>query len=495
MEADIQIIKVDEVHVKVLANPGIKMELSDAFTFMVPGYQHMPLYRNKQWDGKIRLLNLMNGVIYLGLTWEVAEVAKKLGYTVSIDPALEITNDIPETIAHDIAKKHNLPSNKTPRDYQEKVVYEALKHNRRLILSPTSSGKSLVAYLMTRYYTDKNLRTLIIVPTIMLVNQMAGDFVEYNNNQPMDIYKIKGGVDKEKITSSITVSTWQSIYKMPKKWFEQFNVVICDEAHQYKSKSMTEIMEKCSRIRYKIGMTGTLDNFQTNQLVLKGIFGPVVKMVTTQQLIERGTLASFDIRILNLQYPEAQRKVMAGAEYQPEIKWLVENRARNRYITNLAKSLDGNVLLMFNFIEHGEEFMRLLEGCGKKLHFIHGGVDGDKREAIRKEIENTTGNIAVGSNGTMSTGVNIVNLDYLILGSPSKSKIRNLQTIGRVLRKGGSKTKARMFDIGDNLTWRKKPNYAQLHLNERIKLYAQEGFEYKIYNVEISDETNLLKDD
>jgi superfamily II DNA or RNA helicase len=271
-----------------------------------------------------------------------------------------------------------------------------------------------------------------------------------------------------------------------KDWFAKFNVIIGDEAHLFKAKSLTSILEKLPDCKYRYGFTGTLDGTETNKLVLEGLFGSVFEVTQTKKLIADKTLADFGIVAIVLQYPDAIRKQTKGKTYQEEIDFIVTNESRNKYIRNLAHSLSGNTLILFQFVEkHGKVLYPLLKKEGKNVHFIHGGIGAEEREDVRRFVETSDDNIICASYGTFSTGINIKRLDNIIFASPSKSKIRNLQSIGRVLRKSSSDSKATLYDIVDDLQWKQTKNFATKHFMERVSIYNDEGFEYKIYNVNI----------
>jgi superfamily II DNA or RNA helicase len=121
----------------------------------------------------------------------------------------------------------------------------------------------------------------------------------------------------------------------------------------------------------------------------------------------------------------------------------------------------------------------------RKIFFIHGGVDAEERELVRSITENEKDAIIVASYGTFSTGINIKNLHNVVFASPSKSRIRNLQSIGRVLRKGKNKTGAILYDIADDITYKSKKNYTLNHLIERIKIYNEENFNYEFITVKL----------
>lgn len=477
----VNIERVNEVYIRVRTESGIKMELSKHFEFEVPGAKFSPAYRNKIWDGKIRLFSAMTGMIYSGLLPHIVKFCATRDYECEVDAQLKPDEAVQDTAGYDLAKEFDTLYE--PRDYQNNAIVHALKNNRSLLLSPTASGKSLIIYLLSRFHAEQGRRVLIVVPTISLVTQMATDFVEYNKNRPLNIHKIMGGVEKN-VDAEYTITTWQSVFKEKKDWFSKFDMVVVDEAHLAKAKSITGIMEKMPDCKYRYGLTGTLDGTQTHKLVLEGLFGAVFDVVKTKTLIDDKTLADFKIKSVVLSYPDAIRKANTGKTYQEEIDWIVRNESRNRFIRNLAWSLPGNTLILFQFVEkHGKVLHPILAREDKTIHFVHGEVKAEDRENVRHITETTDNNIILASYGTFSTGINIKRLDNIIFASPSKGKIRNLQSIGRVLRKG--KEKAALYDIVDDLQWKNRKNFAVLHFIERVKIYTEEGFDFKIYNVDI----------
>ena len=335
-----------------------------------------------------------------------------------------------------------------------------------------------------RYY---NARTLIIVPTTSLVSQLSSDFADYGFDSDSRVHKIHAGQSKHSSLDT-TISTWQSIYKMPKEYFRSFDVVIGDEAHLFKAKSLISIMSKLIECKHKFGFTGTLDGTQTNKLVLEGLFGAVKKVTTTSELIDQKHLAEFKIKAIVLSYDEETRKIVSKMDYQAEIDWIVRNPARNKFIKNLALSLKGNSLLLFQFVEkHGDVLFDMIKKAadGRNVYYVAGKTETEDREYIRKIIETETDAIIVASSGVFSTGINIKNLHNVVFTSPSKSRIKNLQSIGRVLRKSESKTAATLYDIADDLSYKAKQNYTIQHFKERIKIYSEEQFPYKIYPVSL----------
>jgi superfamily II DNA or RNA helicase len=483
--ANIIIQKKNEIYLKVETEPHIHQELSEYFTFEVPGAKFMPQYRNKYWDGKIRLYSNHNGEIYVGLLDKLVAWAKNCEYTVEFKNNKFYGSPFEENeliSVEGVSDYMKSISRHEPRDYQVDAVHDALKYNRKLLISPTASGKSLMIYSIVRYFVEKKHNILLIVPTTSLVEQMYKDFEDYGWNAEEYCHKIYSG--KEKSTNkNVVITTWQSIYNLPRSFFENFDVVIGDEAHQFKSKSLVGIMTKMDNTKYRFGFTGTLDGSQTHKWVLEGLFGPSYKVTQTKELIEKGYLSKLQIKVLLLKHNEHQFN-----EYEEEIQYLITHDKRNKFIKNLSLDLKGNTLILFNRVEtHGQPLYEMINSSAakdRKIFFVYGGVNAEEREKVREITEKENDSIIVASYGTFSTGINIKNLHNIVFASPSKSRIRNLQSIGRVLRKGENKNKAVLYDIADDITYKSKKNYTLNHLIERIKIYNEEKFNYEIIQID-----------
>lgn len=483
--------KVNEAFVRVDCEPSVAAELSVYFTFEVPGAKFTPQYRARLWDGKIRLFDRRTCQIYHGLIDYINAFAKEREYEVEYDSEVTTTINFSIQEATEFAKSLNIHSRGKSvevRDYQIIAFAKAIRNKRQLLLSPTASGKSLIAYLICRYMSG---RGLIIVPTTSLVEQLYKDFEDYSSengwNTEENVNKIYYGQDKS-LNKRIVISTWQSLYKLPKEWFADFDFVIGDEAHNFKAKSLISIMTKLDNCGVRIGMTGTIDGTKTHKLVLEGVFGPVKKVISTAELIEKKQLADFKIKVLVLKYPDEVCKKVKELSYQEEMDYIVSCDARNTFIKNLTLSLHGNTLVLFQYVDkHGKKLFDMInEKCDNRhCFFVYGGTDVDDREKVREIMEQENDAIAIASYGTFSTGINIRNLHNIVFASPTKSKIRNLQSIGRGLRISDKKDQAILFDLVDDMRYKSRDNYTLLHFVERVKIYDEEKFEYKMYKIEL----------
>lgn len=489
--ADVVVSLKDYSMLQVNCERGVAAELSDYFSFFVPGYKFMPAYKNKAWDGKIRLFNALAGELNAGLFVYLVEFCKDRQYTIDIEetdygfPFAE--KKINRDLLPDFYTHLKLPYE--VREYQHDAISTALDRHRAVLVSPTGSGKSLILYCLMRHVlgTEKG-KILVIVPTTGLVEQMYKDFADYGYDVENKVHRIYSGKDKT-TKKRVIISTWQSIYKFPKAWFEQFDAVFGDECHGFKSKSLSSIMNKSTEAKYRFGLTGTLDGTQTHKLVLEGLFGPVYEVTQTKKLQDDGTLAPLDITVLMLTYADNTRENFGNRTYQDEIDFIIKHDKRNKFIRNLALNQKGNTLVLFQRVEkHGEVLFNLIRDKaeeGRKVFFVAGKVDTDDREAIRQIVETQNNAIIVASLGTFSTGINIRNLHNIVFASPSKSQIKVLQSIGRGLRKSDDGSTTQLFDLADDLHWKTRKNFTLLHSAERVKIYNKQQFTYKIVKVDI----------
>ena len=440
--ANVIISKANEVFLRINAEPHIQYELRDHFTFEVPNAKFMPQYRGRNWNGEIHLFDLRSKRIYVGLLDKLVQFCENHGYTYKFldNEYYGSPFEVNEDISYEGVKDYMASiCNHSPRKYQIQGVYDALKHNRKMLISPTASGKSLMIYSLVRYYVAKERKILLVVPTTSLVEQMYKDFFDYGWDAESYCHRIYAGKEKEH-DLPVTITTWQSVYKLPRSFFVDYDVVIGDEAHLFKSKSLISIMSKLECAKHRFGFTGTLDGTQTHKWVLEGLFGPSYKVTKTDELIKQGHLSQLDIQCLVLKHPPQKFEV-----YNDEIEYLITHEQRNKFIKNLALDLKGNSLILYSRVEaHGAVLYDLINKNKKdnqKVFFVHGGVDAESREQIREITENEKNAIIVSSYGTFSTGINIRNLHNIIFASPPSRVYEISNQSGECLEKERTKLK------------------------------------------------------
>ena len=477
----IRIEKLNELTLKIFCEKDIAMEIYEKFSFQVPGYQYTPKYKKGIWDGQIHLFNLRNRTLPSGLLVYLFKLAKDNEWQITVDKSLRLDsfdNDI-EQFVEEVLPDLILE----PYDYQMDAFLKSIKLNRSLVLSPTGSGKSFIIYLIIRFLLNQVPgKILISVPSINLVRQMKTDFCSYESNRLIcdQCYELLSGASKS-TSRRVVIATWAMLYRQDVTFFTQFDVFICDEAHQADSMALGKIISMMPHVRYRFGFTGTLDGSKTHELQCRAWFGSLIKSSSTKDLMDKGLLSTLEIQSLSIEYSEKDRQEMKASDYQTEIAFIVSHPQRNEFLVDLALSQPNNTLLLFNLIErHGEVIFKLAEKKaqekGKKVFFISGDTGVDRREYIRQTMERENGVVLFASFGTLAVGVNIKNLHTIIFAHPYKARIRTLQSIGRSLRKLVGKEKAKLIDICDNLCYHKRTNFALKHATERLKIYESEGF-------------------
>lgn len=505
--------KVNESYLQVDADPGIVREISEVLTFEVPNAHHMRRMMEKRgrkmynnWDGRIKLLDYRNGAAYLGLHRFIRQYCEENNYEVQYEDNFDSENPFSLWEARKFFESLKLSVQGKPldvRDYQERAFVHGVQRRRAILVSPTASGKSLIIYLLLRYLQTYKMgdpargdagKILVIVPTTSLVEQMYSDFADYSAADPdwnveENVHRVHSGAERN-TDLPITVTTWQSIYRMDEEWFLQFHGVVGDEAHQFDSKSLSKIMSSLTNAAYRFATTGTLKGSMVNEMVLEGLFGQVYNVTTTRELMDAGTVADLTIKALVLRYSDEDCQIIKGADFHAERDYISAHTTRRNFVRNLVLSLKGNTLVLFALVDKQgkplyESIMERVEP-GRKVFYVSGETEADDREQVRQITEQEENAIIIASYGVFSTGVNIRNLDNLVFAAGTKSKIRTLQSIGRGLRKSDRKSTVTVFDIVDDLSVKSKKNFALLHFAERLAFYAAEQFRYKIYRIDLS---------
>lgn len=498
--------KVNELEIFVDTERSILYEISDFFTFFVEGYKWMPAYKNGSWDGKIRLFKISKQVLPSGLIGKLVKFLEKNKYVYKIDPELKKLEDFESSLNNFTKRIKSItklpPSGKY--QYQMDLFTQAVRFNKALILSPTGSGKSQIIYFLTRFFLNEvEGNILIITPTIHLVDQLFSDFETYVNDEfsvQDNCIQVRGGVRFDnKEGKRVIISTWQSAIRRDPEWFSQFDVFICDEAHLADAKSISTIISYLPFVKFRFGLTGTIENQRTHIYTLNGFFGPTLSLNKTKKLMDDGVLAPLEIEMQVIDYSEEEREQFTRNHlgYPNEIKWITKNPKRNNHILDNAFEQKNNVLVLFHLVEnHGlvlykAALKRNNNSRGKKIFFLHGGVDVEEREEARIYAEGHDNTIILASYGVFSTGVNIKNLHTIIFAHPFKAKIRNLQSIGRSLRLNKNKKSAKLIDIVDDLSYNGRKNTTLIHAGIRKSQYSNEHFKFRITKIRLKPSKSI----
>lgn len=500
----IYVNKLSETYIYVESSEEVESNITDHFSFLVDGYRFMPAFKNGKWDGYIRLYNPNIKKLYTGLLSSLIEFAEIYNHEIIFDESISIEQEYSDEYITDWLDNQVLHAHGeeiTIRDYQFDIVFQFLKNKRLVIRAATGSGKSLIIYLICKFFVEHNKKILIQTDSTNLVEQLYTDFIDYSVLNKFDVenntQKITASYSKE-LNKSIVISTWQSQYSSLKKNTNHinsyFDVIINDETHKADAKSITAIFESCHDISWRIGLTGSLKKTKLNKLALEGLIGKIYKSITTRELIDRGESCDLNINILMLDYDDHTKKVIKKEkfDYIKLTEFIKLCQERNRLMINLAAKKSGNSIILFNHEEHG---FALVDIC-KELYpeipvfFINKSVKGKIREEIRKQIEQLEKCIVIGSYGTVATGWSVKRLHNLIFGFPYKSVTRILQSLGRMLRTHDTKKIANVYDISDILSNNKTAIFNK-QTQERAKIYIEEKLRFKTFKIEIKTDALL----
>lgn len=467
---------INESFIQLQGDTDILREIQAIYSFEIPGKRFHPAFKAGKWDGIIRLVDRY-GRVSKGLFQEILRYCIESEIKVSVDPILKL---IGEPVEFDEA------SLKMPwplRDYQVEAIQKVLKTKRRLLISPTSSGKSAILGALIRTI---DVPTLVIVPNISLLAQIEADLNNYFGKSGWvaedHCIFIGDGVRASGPTvgRKFVFSTWQSLQRLDPEFFLPFQMVMCDEVHKATSTQIQKIVHQCVNAFWRVGMTGTLDGSKTNEKTLVGLFGPKHVTTTTKALMDSGQVAKAEVHPIILKYPEEFCKECRGLPYDDEIEVLMKNQPRNEFLANLPSQMTGNSLFLLKSIEvHGKSLLKILceKNPGHQIFLIEAKTKKAERERIRQLAESHDNVIIIATYSLFAEGVSINNLYNVVFASPMKGKVKVLQSIGRGLRLHDDDKVAIIWDIVDDLRGKyKKQNYALGHFMVRLEAYMADKF-------------------
>ena len=492
---DVTINKLNNSYLKIECSRAISHELRDNFSYYVDNYQHNPKYKNGYWNGKDVLYDVDKNQIYVGLLDDVIEFCREKNYRYCVTFE-QTTNQFTNQHLDQFCSEINLPERFVLHQAQRDSILSIIENKRRLIVSPTGSGKSLIAYICSRYiFNTTNKPILIIVPFTNLVDQLINDFEEYNSDFVPTDYRKQKNIDESKVV----ITTSRSVYTNTPSFFNKFSCIIGDEAHRFTAQTMKAIMNKSTDVGYRIGMTGSLQSSDHHKMTLKGLFGNIEQYVTTIELINVDFLSEIEVHCIVLNYSDEvnqqykkfvrEKNIKSRVEYfQRERTFLSNLEKRNTFLAQLALAMKGNNVIMFAIKDHGKKIFNSLNQIKNEKDdmtpsfYVDGGVKAAARNKIRQDIDKAEKSQTVSSLGTFATGVNIKNIDAIILATPSKSETTIPQMVGRGLRKG-RRGRFVLYDISDSFNPKAAPSASLRHQKQRIKWYKQQGFKVTVSQI------------
>lgn len=478
----IHLEKHNSAFIKITGDLNDKLLISAHFKKPVKDYFFTPLYRSGRWDGHLKFFNSSTGLIFYGLFNELFEYIEKtnIQFTVSEELLAELTpaDNIEDSLLQKIHSTIKIP-NLELRDYQFRGAKKILEMKRGLLEHGTGAGKTITIYLIINYLLQKGLKKFIfVVPTTSLLQQAYNDFKEYGFPVETMVGKYFG--DEKDDSKPITIGTWQSLSKNA-KLLKATQVVLVDEVHGARSTEVKKLVEQCINADYRIGVTGSLPDWETDRFTIMGCLGPIIDTISSNELIHKEkVLTPVKVKVLNLHYPKEVTKGIK--DYETERGIIEDSEMRKNLVKSILSShcAGQNTMVIFDKKEAlGRVYYDYIRPHipDATFYWISGEIKSEEREKIRGLTNSGSNVILFGTLGCISTGINIPNLDNIVFLYIGKSLIRIKQSIGRGLRKHEGKEVATIYDISDNL------KYSKNHLIERIKIYAREGIPCEVYEV------------
>lgn len=496
--------------------------IDEALSFDVHGREYMNVYNtftkngDRLWDGKKHLINLTS-LPLKKVAWKQYITEPFLFLTGNIYRVIEVMECfgiIPELIpseekieSKDISQnkiQYEWNENFESRDYQKYCVEQALAHKRGLLQIATGGGKTIIAANLIHKIGLKPV--LFLVTTKDLLYQAYNSFNLALNNPGVGIIG-----DGRCEIDNINVATIQSVvraigtqdeYKQSIKQLSDFiedgfsddksevnqedivkiqnllnetRVVIFDECQHAPATTCQLAITRCVKANYRYGMSATPFREDGEDLTIEGLFGKNLVNISSSYLIDNNYLVKPQITMIDLDTPKS-RKMLYNEEYRLEI---VENNLRNQVIASFAATYadEGkSVLILIKQIKHGKTLEKMIEGS----LFVDGSKSSKKRNQALEDLRNKDLKIMIATS-LADEGIDIPDLDVLILGGSGKSKTRALQRIGRVIRKSPNKTESFVIDFLDS------GHHSRKHSRSRKKIYESEERFRKIEVIRIND--------
>lgn len=338
------------------------------------------------------------------------------------------------------------------------------------ISNGTIHHNTLLTSAIIKYANEINMKTITIVPSSSLLKQTH----DYIKQFDIPVGMFGGGKKDDEINM---VCTWQTLQNN-KPFIRDFECVIWDECHTAKAFVAMQIMNEAKNSFIRLGLTGTVPKKPLDRANLVAGFGPVVYDVKAHELQERNILSTIDINIFELLYPKEY--VGSFIDWHDETMFLQGkgNRMFQAFMKALVGTLEGNTLILMKNIDPAEELSEVLES-----EYISSKLSVEKRQEKFDEFVYGGNLVTVGTYSLLSTGIDIVHINNLILApTPGKSFTKVLQSIGRAIRrKGGQKEHATIIDLTSNLKFDKK------HIKERKEYYREAKYPFESDKIEMSD--------
>lgn len=494
----------DKLHLELAeySNKGELKDLQLYFKKRQKGYLFNRLYKRKLWDGFDHFVTIDEKTktpkIGVGLWKEIYNFGKKYDYEINIENIdslfnLSFTKDQLEKFTSVILDGSNIEA----RDYQLEAVHRALKYKFCSLELATSAGKTIIFFLYLAFLKRKGILTksgkkaLIVVPRTSLVGQTAEKFTDDYNTGLMSFNVMTiGGKSKFKekdfADSEIVISTYQSLINRPPEFFHNFSIVCIDECHTSRGNSVRDILLQSKNAEYKLGLSGTIEIEEkySDFFKIQEFLGPLSMTLKASHLIENNYSPDVYIKMVYLGYPtsepfvknylELREQGRSGKDlFDAERSFIVSYEPRIDFISAFVRKLEGNTLILYINVKdgYGQRICDRINEWNEHVYYIDGGVDSDDRDGYQRTMEAQSGVVLVASYGTFSTGIDLKNVQHIILAESYKSEVTIRQSIGRGMRGLKGKVKVTIYDLIDDLN-----GYIVKHGQAREKIYTKEKF-------------------
>jgi len=474
----------DEVNVKIEGlDLDTRRKLTNLFKYDIPGARYMPAVRLGRWDGKMAFFQL-GGSTYINLLPEILPVLNSRGYSVTLDDQRDYEVDYTLTPVTELSYCEYLWPPKHPqagteiklRDYQVEVINNFLSNPQSLQEVATGAGKTLITAVLS-HSVEKYGRSIIIVPNKSLVTQTEADYI----NMGLDVGVYFG--DRKEFGRKHTICTWQSLNILLKntrnstadttiqEFLADVVCVMVDEVHMAKADALKTLLTGVmSHIPIRWGLTGTIPKEKFESVSLTCSLGPVTNSISAKELQDRGVLAQCNVEVLQL------IDTNEYANYQSELKYLLENAKRLDYISSKINSIStsGNTLILVDRINAGTEIAKRIPGAV----FVSGGTKAQERKEHYDEVADRDNKVIVATYGVAAVGINIPRIFNLVLLEPGKSFVRVIQSIGRGIRRAEDKDFVQIWDVTSTC------KFAKRHLTKRKAFYREANYPFSVNKID-----------
>jgi superfamily II DNA or RNA helicase len=496
------IVTEDKKFLRIAEAGEIELEqLEFSMKKRIRGWFFNPLVKKKIWDGYVYFCK--NNFIPIGLWSEVMKLGETYSFPVDIEGLEKIIDTSFDEADFRIWVEEFFSDHPVykPRDYQIDSAAAILKHRLCTSEIATSAGKTLITFLVYGYLkTRGKLRKMLtIVPNTTLVMQMKDDWEEYNNGKlDLKIRQVYGGAKDNDPNADVVVGTFQSLTKKTLDYFKGIDVVFVDEAHQTKTTSIKDIIQKCKDSEYRFGLSGTVQEDQSADFTtIVALLGPMVKSIPPKFLFKEGYATPVKFRMMVLQYTNEELKEklynvrkgkqMEGSQILALEKGVAVNHpGRFKFVTNLISNTSKNTLVLFSNVkdQYGKRLHDWLkENTDKVVFYVDGSVSKEHRDYYKKEMEAGENRVLIASFTTFSTGISIKNIHNIVFVESYKSEIIVKQSIGRGMRQLSGKDSFNIIDIVDDLSYQGHANYLYKHAKARLEFYKQYSSDIKIHKI------------